>query len=144
MLAAARAVRATVRTTVLVRRAGTRAASTAAPKTQLVDAAWLSNRLGSDGVVVLDATWYMDAASAPEHVRLVPFLSYPFSAAPPTHTLTCVRVPLQYKCVPGARLWDLNATSDPEEKVLPHMLPSNAQFSQACTVRLAAVPPQLA
>ena len=68
-----------------------------------MSAAWLRDAMHDGTVVTLDATWYMQPSSKPS----------------------------QYEAIPGARVWDLDSTSDPNEAHgRPHMLPGNDSFTE--------------
>lgn len=69
----------------------------------VVPDAWLAERLGTPGLVVLDASWYL----------------------PPTGRNA--RAEFEAGHLPGARYFDLDAASDPASP-LPHTLPSDAAF----------------
>jgi thiosulfate/3-mercaptopyruvate sulfurtransferase len=72
----------------------------------LVSTAWLSDRLGSPDVQVIDATWYMPGEGRVGHDD--------YAAG---H-------------IPGAVFFDIDKVSDPATD-LPHMLPSPAAFAEA-------------
>ena len=72
----------------------------------LVDIAWLAERLGAPDLVVLDATWHMPAEGRDARAE--------YAAG---H-------------IPGAALFDIDAIAD-HHTVLPHMLPSPAEFATA-------------
>ena len=69
----------------------------------VVSADWLAERLGTPGLVVLDASWYL----------------------PPSGRNA--RAEFEAGHLPGARYFDLDAASDPASP-LPHMLPTDAAF----------------
>lgn len=74
----------------------------------LVGPDWLATRLGAPGLVILDASWYL-----PQQGR-----------APRDEFLA--------RHIPGARWFDLDATSDPRSP-WPHMLPDATRFEAAMT-----------
>ena len=69
----------------------------------LVSTDWLADRLGSDDIRILDASWYL-----PSEKR------YP-------------RTEFLEKHIPGSRYFDINSFSDPDDS-LPHMVPSAERF----------------
>lgn len=73
--------------------------------TPLVSTAWLAGALGTPGLVVVDASWYL-----------------PQQARDPAAEFLAGHVP-------GARFFDLDACSDPSTD-LPHMLPPPALFAE--------------
>jgi thiosulfate/3-mercaptopyruvate sulfurtransferase len=76
----------------------------AAPLPPVVSDAWLAERLGTPGLVVLDASWYLPAMARDPKAE--------YAAG---H-------------IPGARFFDLDAASDRSTR-LPHMLASDAAFA---------------
>jgi thiosulfate/3-mercaptopyruvate sulfurtransferase len=76
------------------------------PDTPLVSTSWLAARLGSPGLQVLDASWYLPGSDRD-------------AAA-------------EYRAghIPGAVFFDLDANSDPGTS-LPHMLPSADRFASS-------------
>ncbi|MDX2120182.1 MAG: 3-mercaptopyruvate sulfurtransferase [Gemmatimonadota bacterium] len=70
----------------------------------LVSTAWLGERLGAPGLVLLDASWYLPTAGRD------------------------ARAEFQAAHLPGARWFDLDAASDHTSQ-LPHMLPPPAEFA---------------
>jgi len=78
-----------------------------APVPVTVSGEWLESRLGSPGLVVLDASWYMPAAGrdgVTEYAR---------------------------ERLPGALFFNLDGVKD-EKTPLPHMLPPALAFAAAC------------
>lgn len=73
------------------------------PLPAIVSDAWLAERLGSPGLVVLDASWYLPSMARDPRAEYVA-----------GH-------------LPGARFFDLDAASD-RETSLPHMLASESSF----------------
>lgn len=71
----------------------------------IVDADWLEKRLGTPGLTIIDASWYLPAQNRNARAE--------YDAA---H-------------IPGARFLDQDAVSDPESK-LPHTLASPQYFAQ--------------
>ncbi|TIT79730.1 MAG: 3-mercaptopyruvate sulfurtransferase [Mesorhizobium sp.] len=71
----------------------------------IVDADWLEKRLGTPGLTIIDASWYLPAQKRYAHAEYVA-----------AH-------------IPGARFLDQDAVSDPESK-LPHTLASPPYFAQ--------------
>lgn len=71
----------------------------------IVDADWLEKRLGTPGLTIIDASWYLPAQKRNAHAEYVA-----------AH-------------IPGARFLDQDAVSDPESK-LPHTLASPQYFAQ--------------
>ncbi len=69
----------------------------------VVPDAWLAERLGTPGLVLLDASWYLPPSGRD------------------------ARAEFEAGHLPGARRFDLDAASDPASS-LPHMLPSDAAF----------------
>ncbi len=69
----------------------------------VVPDAWLAERLGTPGLVVLDASWYLPPSGRD------------------------ARAEFEAGHLPGARWFDLDAASDPASS-LPHTLPSDAAF----------------
>ena len=74
----------------------------------VVDAHWLAEHLGSDGLVVLDASWHLPAEGRDP----------------------CAEYRAQH--IPGAQFFDIEAISDPADSC-PHMLPSAGEFAHAVT-----------
>ena len=74
-------------------------------ETGLVSTAWLSDRLGSPPLRILDASWYLPTSGRDARAEYLG-----------GH-------------VPGAMFFDLDAISD-RSTSLPHMLPSPAQFAE--------------
>ncbi len=71
---------------------------------ELVSTDWLADRLGSDDLVVLDASWYLPAMKRnPREEFLINHIA-------------------------GANFFDINAFSDPDHQ-LPHMVPKVEQYS---------------
>ncbi|MDG4884659.1 3-mercaptopyruvate sulfurtransferase [Mesorhizobium sp. WSM4884] len=71
----------------------------------IVDADWLEKRLGTPGLTIIDASWYLPTQQRNAHAEYVA-----------TH-------------IPGARFLDQDAVSDPDSK-LPHTLASPQYFAQ--------------
>ncbi|TIQ35476.1 MAG: 3-mercaptopyruvate sulfurtransferase [Mesorhizobium sp.] len=71
----------------------------------IVDADWLEKRLGTPGLTIIDASWYLPAQQRNAHAEYVA-----------AH-------------IPGARFLDQDAVSDPDSK-LPHTLASPQYFAQ--------------
>lgn len=71
----------------------------------LVTPAWLQSRIGDPAVVILDASWYLPAAKRSP------------------------RAEFQKASIPGARFFDVDATSDASQD-LPHMLPGASSFEK--------------
>jgi thiosulfate/3-mercaptopyruvate sulfurtransferase len=72
----------------------------------LVSTAWLADHLADPDLIIFDASWHLPAAKRDAKAE---FLA--------TH-------------IPGARFFDLDATSD-QSTTLPHMLPSSEDFATA-------------
>ncbi|MDI6026795.1 3-mercaptopyruvate sulfurtransferase [Corticibacterium sp. UT-5YL-CI-8] len=72
----------------------------------VVDADWLQSRLGTPGLTIVDASWYLPA------VKRDPSAEY------------------EAGHIPGAVFFDHEAVSDPESK-LPHTFPSALHFAKA-------------
>jgi thiosulfate/3-mercaptopyruvate sulfurtransferase len=72
----------------------------------LVSTDWLAARLGTSGIRVVDASWYLPGSARD--------------------------APAEYKAahIPGAVFFDLDAISD-QQSPLPHMLPSASDFADA-------------
>ncbi|WFP60989.1 3-mercaptopyruvate sulfurtransferase [Mesorhizobium sp. WSM4904] len=71
----------------------------------IVDADWLEKRLGTPGLTIIDASWYLPTQQRNAHAEYVA-----------AH-------------IPGARFLDQDAVSDPDSK-LPHTLASPQYFAQ--------------
>ena len=74
------------------------------PLTVVVSTAWLAARLGTTGIRVLDASWYLPGSARDAAAEY------------------------RFGHIPGAVFFDLDAVSD-QESPLPHMLPSAADFA---------------
>jgi thiosulfate/3-mercaptopyruvate sulfurtransferase len=76
------------------------------PMPALVSTDWLAARLGTSGIRVVDASWYLPGSARD--------------------------APAEYKAghIPGAVFFDLDAISD-QQSPLPHMLPSASDFADA-------------
>ena len=72
----------------------------------LVATSWLGERLGREGIVVLDASWFL----------------------PPTPR--DARAEFAERHIPGARFFDIDAIAD-HRTALPHMLPTPEEFTAA-------------
>ena len=70
----------------------------------LVDTEWLAQHLGSPGVRIVDATWYLPAAGRSG------------------------REDYDQRRIPGAVFWDIDAIADPADP-LPHMVPDATGFA---------------
>ena len=75
------------------------------PSSSLVTTAWLANRLGDTGLVILDTSWYLP------------------------NTGRNAREEYRAGHIPGAAYFDLDAASDTSSS-LPHMLPSDMEFGR--------------